>query len=104
MGLAVSLGIDVEQDDIGTATCGALDVRQQQRILDLGLVEKCTSALAFARNGIDRFAILQQIRILMKCDLPEPKKPDTQTPMREVSTVSLGLSNAARYESKKRRK
>ncbi len=30
----------------------------------------------------------------MKCDLPEPKKPETQTPMRAESTGSLGLSAA----------
>ena len=38
----------------------------------------------------------------MKCDLPEPKKPDTQTPMRAERTGSLGLSAAARKASKKR--
>jgi len=40
----------------------------------------------------------------MKCDLPEPKKPETQTPIRDESTGSLGLSAAARNASKNLRK
>ena len=35
-------------------------------------------------------------RILMKCDLPEPKKPDTHTPMRETMAGSLGCCAVAR--------
>lgn len=38
--IAVGLGVDVEEDDVGTALHRALDIGQQHGVLDLLLVEE----------------------------------------------------------------
>jgi hypothetical protein len=59
--LAVGLGVDVEQDHIGRALHGAVDVGQQHGVLDLFVVKEL-GCVAFLPGGrIGRLDVLQQV-------------------------------------------
>ena len=59
--LAVSLGIDVEQNDIGAAGHCALHVCEQHGVLDLVVIKELGSPLGGAILRIDCLDVLQQV-------------------------------------------
>ena len=59
--IAVGLGVDVEEDDVGTALHRALDIGQQHGVLDLLLIEELGRPLGGAVLRIHRFDVLQQV-------------------------------------------
>jgi hypothetical protein len=60
--LAVGLGVDVEEDDIGGALHGALNIGQQHGVFDLLVVKELGGAALFARLRVGRFDVFQQVR------------------------------------------
>jgi hypothetical protein len=59
--LAVGLGVDVEQDHIGTALHRALNIREQHRVLDLVLVEELGGPFGATVLRVHRFDVLEQV-------------------------------------------
>ena len=59
--------------------------------------KKSTAFFSSLLSGLIIFLLASKYeRILRKCDLPDPKNPDTQTPILSVKAGSLGLSKADR--------
>ncbi len=62
LGLAVGLGVDVEQDHIGRALHRAVDVGQQHGVCDFLVIEERSGQPLLAGLGMRGFKVFQQVR------------------------------------------